>query len=114
MTRTELAHLDARYRALLKNGSAAAEQAFRDWRRAAVTYAEERRSVDLAGDLVDEDGRGGLPEVFGDELADVEVLIGGGVLLEPGEELGELSGHAPIFEQDQPLHQSRFFSQEVP
>lgn len=37
-------HLDARFKALHKAGSRDTERAFRDWRRAAVQYAEERRT----------------------------------------------------------------------
>ena len=53
-------------------------------------------------------------EVLLHEHLDVEEFIGRGVFADPGEEEGEILGHAPIFEQDQARDQSRFFTEEEP
>lgn len=108
MTRAELEHLDARYRALRASGSGAAELAFRDWRRAAVAYAEERRPpAEICGDE-------GAPEPL-DEFEASFGLSDGEIPQEPHLELVDVGGddvHAPIFEQPTPTQQSPIFTGE--
>lgn len=106
MTREQLAHLDARYRALNASGSDQAEQAFREWRQAALAFADgldSRRQVSLGerdAVALEEDEAG-----LGVEQWDVGE--------EPHLEFadaGFVGVHAPIFDPELCREQSPIFT----
>lgn len=114
MTREQLAHLDARFRALHATGSADTDAAFLEWRLAAVQYAEQRRSVNDVAVLVRQNARGQGSVDLGHELDDLEVCLGGGLREEELEELFQVDGHAASVRQDVDRHQSRIFTGTTP